>query len=299
MAKPPRRSRTDLRWQALTRALGRVRAWQRRSYVVGLGIGQIVKGGRHQPAAVGIVVTVDRKLDEDELLREGRRPFPPSVKLVLGGRRIEVPVDVQHSGGQTIGRLHGLVGGALRRQQQVLGAVGALVQTDDGARVLTAGHVAHESGTRFLLRGLGGVETEAVLMSSATDAALLRADEAFPAESPTLPDGSQLAGVAAVDHTLLGELAFVRDVRSGEILSTVVRAVLVSAPFPLPIDGQAVTTMRGLVACDEITQPGYSGTLLYDEDLRALGTLVGSIGGRDYFVPCDRTFARLKLKLLT
>jgi hypothetical protein len=298
MARPSN-SRTDPRWRALTRALDRVRAWQRRPYVLGLGIGQIARQGRHQPRTLGVIVTVDRKLAPAELLRRGRRPFPRSLELVVGGRRVRVPVDVQHSGGQKVGRLHGLVGGALRRQQRVLGAVGALVRTDQGARVLTAGHVARESGSRFVLRGLGAVETELVLMNAGTDAALLETETTFPATAPTLPDGSQLAGTAVVDQRLVGQVVFVRNVQSGKTVATIVRAVLASAPFPLPIDGQAVTTMRGLLACDEVTEPGYSGTLLYDESLRAVGTLVGSLGGRDYFVPCDRTFARLNLELLT
>ena len=282
----------------LQSALTRVRRWERRKYVVGTAIGQRQRGGRFLRAVRErcIVVYVDAKLPDSQLAAARRAPFPAFIELKRGKRKYRVPVDVQATGA-LVGELHGMISTRVSIAGQAVGAVGGIVANAQGLRsVLVAGHVAVQVGRALQLSGGMSAVTRMVRMSALLDHALARPNTAHVLGGCSLPSGDVIAGVRAVDAELLGEALFFQRATTGRRVQTLVRAVDASAPFPLPQRAGPVV-MRGLIATRRDTTLGESGTLLYDASFQAVGTLVGVLGEKSYFVPCDTAFARLKLTL--
>jgi len=120
----------------------------RRNGVVSVAIGTKVTGGE-DTGRLAIVVTVDDKIDPGALHDHRRRPLPKKIPVRVGGREYEIPVDVRDSRGREVGELQGLVSRRVNHRGLHCGAVGAVVERDGEAFVLTAGHVAVEEERRL------------------------------------------------------------------------------------------------------------------------------------------------------
>ena len=284
----------------LERALAKAQVWRRRPYVVAVSIGMRHRGGRYR-AQRGIVVTVRRKHDEDELRRRRWRPFPPHLVVRHEGRTHEVPVDVQETGGQPHGELQGLVAARCRTESGELGAVGALVRRDGQILLMTARHVVLRTGRTVNVASTAGNVAARVTWVSTPfhprlDHALMTPLDPLAAEAARLCDATPLSRVRPVTSRLIGAAAYVRHAEDCSGRTTTVRQIRASAPFGFP--GQT-HTLHNLIATDAVTVAGDSGTLLYDSSLRAVGNLVGKLGMQSYFIPCDDAFDRLQVELVT
>jgi hypothetical protein len=101
-----------------------------------------------------------------------------------------------------------------------------------------------------------------------------------------------------VDLDLIGESVYCHDCRTGERRATTIRSIDETAWVALPSAADP-TRASNLIGVDACTSPGDSGTVLYDSELRAVGTLLGSMGAKSYFFPCDEAFIAMDLELLT
>ena len=261
--------------------------------VLGVGIGQYHRKGSYL-ASVSLVVRVTRKLLPAELRRENIEPIPPFVRA--GGKRI--PVDVQHSCGEKVGTLQGLVASEIDDGGALAGAVGAIVDYQGSRRVLTAGHVARAPGRVLSLRDAGDATVRALWQSDRLDHAVLDLRGQMPPDGPQLRNGLALNGMAATSGSIIGTDAFCHDVTSGERIATTVRNYPDSAPFDFG-GSLGVVQMYGLVSAQRCTVGGDSGTLLYTADNDAIGTLLGVLGDLSYFIPCDDAFSTIGLELVT
>ena len=283
---------TALEWHTLELALRQARRWLRRADVLAVGIGQRHEHGRWQADRPCIVVKVAWKLAADPLRAARRRPVPPWITVDVRGRRRRVRVDVQETRGQTAGCLHGLVGTGVSLRDETIGSVSAIVQTSGGARLgLIAGHVGKAAGRTLSLGGVAGT-TRAPVFTSRMDHCLV--------DVPALPGGAErlddhaLAGVAPVASLDVDRVLYFNRAASGHRVPVVLRHLAMSAPFDYP-DG--TRELRDMVVTDGLTVPGDSGTLLYDNAFRAIGTLVGAFGHESYFIPCETALPTLGVTL--
>lgn len=281
--------------EALDRGLELAKGWERRPYVVDVAIGVRHRAGDFHDERC-IVVYVRDKLDELALGGSRRRRFPSQLGVMVDGQRFEVPVDVQEFDEQEEGDLQGLVARRLSLAGAPIGAVGAVVVKDDRALVMMAGHVGRAAGRAFgLLDGLL-VTTGAPRMDGRMDHVLAEPSRPLLPEDATLRDGRRLTGVRFVDASLVMEEVSFFHAASGALRTARIRTVRFPARFRFP-GRTASTRMRGLIAIAQDTRPGDSGTLLFDSQLRAVGTLVGAFRGHSVFVPCDTAFQRLGVRL--
>jgi hypothetical protein len=282
----------------LNKALAKARVWERRPSVLGTAIGQRCRKGRYLGShGLCIVVTVKEKLDDDEMRVHCVRPFPSHIEVEHGGRKHRVPVDVQHSAGQSEMRLRGIVAVPLDCNNAPMGTVAAIVTAGTRRLVLTAGHVAKAEGTRLQVRGGSLGKATRVYMNSRLDCALVELDVAPTPADASFRNGDRLAGVRSIDPTLAGKQCFFRSAAHRDPVMRTVRIVSASARVPLP-NGAAFTQMSGLVAIDGPTTPGDSGTILYDSSFLAVGTLIGDFGALSYFVPCDYSLLKMNVNII-
>jgi hypothetical protein len=282
---------TARQWTALRAALveARARRWHKRAGVVGLGIGQRHRQGRWQERTACLVVKVAWKRDPARL---GRSALPSWIDVRVAGTRTRVRVDVQETRGELLGTCEGLVGESVSYDGQSQGAVSAVVTTQDAVRVvLIAGHVAPGSHRDIEIGGLAGV-TRAPVMTTRLDHCLVDSTEPLPDDAGLLPGGHLVTGVVAVQELGLDQTLYVHHADNPMRLPVVLHGVEMSVPFRYP---SGVRVLSGLLATDGVTARGDSGALLYDSAFRAAGTLVGTLGGASYFIPCERAAAMLAI----
>ena len=282
---------TARRWAVLGAALAEARArrWHKRAGVVGLGIGQRHRQGRWQEGPACLVVKVAWKRDRARLRHS---MLPAWIYVRVAGSRVRVHVDVQETRGELFGTCEGIVGESVAFGGESQGAVSAVVTTREAARVvLIAGHVAPGSNRDIEIGGLSGV-TLVPVMTTRLDHCLVDPVEPLSDDAGLLAGGHPVAGVAAVRELALDQTLYVHHVDNPMRLPVVLRGIEMSAPFRYP---SGVRMMSGLLATDGVTAPGDSGALLYDSAFRAVGTLVGSLSGASYFIPCERAAAMLAI----
>jgi hypothetical protein len=299
MTKRPSSRSIVVAEEVLNKALAKARAWDRRPSVLGTAIGQRHRKEQYLAHATGdlcIVVTVREKLKDNEMRARRVRPFPSDIEVEHHGRKYRIPVDVQHSAGQSAVRLRGVVALPLDFNGSPMGAVAAIVSSGSQRFLLTAGHVAQATGTRLQVRGGSAGTATTVRMNNRLDCALVELDDPPTFADESFSNGDRLAGVRSIAPALVGKSCFFRTAATGEIESRTVRNVSASAPVPLP-NAAAPTPMSGLVATDGPTSPGDSGTILYDSSFLAVGTLVGDLGHLSYFVPCDYSLLKLNVEI--
>lgn len=283
---------TARRWAALTAALAEARArrWHRRSGVVGLGIGQRHRDGRWVDASACVVVKVAWKRDRASL--PDAAAFPAWLDVRIGRTRQRIGVDVQETRGERAGRCECLVGEAVTYDGASHGAVSAVVSTQDGARVvLIAGHVAPGVGRAVELAGITGT-TRTPVMTSRLDHCLVDPDAPLPVTAGWLPGDHAITGIAPVVQLALNQTLYIHHVANPARIPTVLRGVEMALPFDYASGPRQLT---GLLATDGVTVRGDSGSLLYDNAFRAVGTLIGSLAGASYFIPCERAAALLAI----
>lgn len=289
-------------YRALRAALAQARPWLRRANVAGLSIGTRHRGGRYRPGETALIVTVVDKLDDADLKKRKIKPFPSSVAVRIGKKQFKVPVDVRGSAGAQTGRFHGLVGSQVRvgdPDDIIDGGIGAVVHGAQGRRLLTAGHVAPQEGlvARFANGTTGTVES--VWLTDHLDHAILVPDAPLPPGAATLLDGLAVSGTRIIDDTLLGQpfhfFHAARRVRD----TTVIREIHRSVDF----GGHRIFD---LIVTDFNTCDGDSGTLLFDDDYLAVGTLVGWFGPENnpsqrvsVFLPCLTCFSAIGVSIDT
>jgi hypothetical protein len=273
---------TALEWEILQAALRKARGWQRRDDVISVGIGQRRTHGQWEDGRACIVVKVPWKLGTAQLRTKRRRELPKWIDVVVRGRRRRVRVDVQETRGQTAGRLHGLVGGAVELNGAQIGSVSAIVRTGNGTRVaLISGHVAEIPGQSLSLGGVSGT-TRTPFFTSRLDHCLV--DVAAMAGDACELDGHALGGIASVASYKPGNVVYFNRAFTGQRVDVKLRHLTLPAPF----DYNGVTRqLLDLVVTEGLTAPGDSGALLYDSGYRAIGTLVGCLAGESYFLPCE------------
>lgn len=283
---------TALAWEVLQLALRSAQRWLRRADVLAVGIGQRHEHGRWQQDRPCIVVKVAWKLAEDQLRSTRRWPVPRWIAVDIRGRRRRVRVDVQETRGQTTGCLHGLVGSGVGLNHQTIGSVSAIVQTPDGARLaLISGHVGRTAGRTLSIGGVAG-KTRAPVFTSRMDHCLV--------DIPALPGGAErlddhaLAGTAPVASLDVDRVLYFNRAATGQRVPVVLRHLVMSASFDYPWGARE---LKGMLVTEGLTVTGDSGTLLYDNAFRAIGTLVGSFGGESYFIPCETALPTLGVRL--
>ncbi len=282
---------TARQWAALRAALAEARArrWHKRAGVVGLGIGQRHRQGRWQEKTACLVVKVAWKRDPASLRRSA---LPAWIDVRVAGTRVRVQVDVQETRGELLGICEGIVGESVSYDGDSQGAVSAVVTTRDAERVvLIAGHVAPGSNRAIEIGGLAGV-TRVPVMTTRLDHCLVDPVEPLPEDAGLLPGGHAVAGVAAVRELALDQTLYVHHADNPVRIPVVLRGVEMSVPFRYP---SGVRVLSGLLATDGVTARGDSGALLYDSAFHAAGTLVGSLSGASYFIPCERVAAMLAI----
>lgn len=282
---------TPRQWTLLRAALAEARArrWHKRAGVVGIGIGQRHRQGRWQEGTACLVIKVAWKREPARLRRS---TLPAWIDVRVAGSRARVHIDVQETRGELFGTCESIVGESVAYAGESQGAVSAVVTTRDAARVvLIAGHVAPGGNRDIEIGGLAGV-TRAPVMTTRLDHCLVDPVEALPDDAGVLPGDHAVAGVAAVPDLALDQTLYVHHVDNPMRIPVVLRGVEMSVPFRYP---GGVRVMSGLLATDGVTAPGDSGALLYDSAFRAVGTLVGSLSGASYFIPCERAAAALAI----
>jgi hypothetical protein len=218
--------------------------------------------------------------------------LPPWIDVRVAGSRARVHVDVQETRGEMLGTCDGIVGESVSYGGESQGAISAVVTTRDAERVvLIAGHVAPGSNRDIQIGGLAGV-TRVPVMTTRLDHCLVDLVEPLPDDAGLLPGSHAVSGVAEVRELALDQTLYVHHVDNPMRIPVVLRGVEMAVPFRYP---SGVRVLSGLLATDGVTARGDSGALLYDSAFRAVGTLVGSLSGASYFIPCERVMAMLAI----
>jgi hypothetical protein len=285
---------TKLQRRILRAAVEKAKPWLRRKGVVAVGIGQARRGGDWVEGGAHVVVKVEWKLEADALERSRREPLPRFIEVTVDGRRHRVSVDVQDTQGQLAGKLQGCAGAAVTIDGVLRGGAGPVVRSARGPRLLISGHVAARAAVLVQVGGLPG-QTEKPIMSRDLDHCLVAPAVAPPADWASLVDGTPLTGVAAVEHLVLGQRLYFHHSQTGKRVPVVLRDLDVAVPFECH-DG--IQRVQHLLGTDGGSVMGDSGTLLYDSSFAAVGTLVGALGDRSYFIACQRAFELLGLSLI-
>lgn len=265
-----------------------------------MAIGQKRKAGDFRTLRC-ISVMVREKMLPEELRRRRKTPFPKTIRVSYKGKRYNIPVDVTDSPQQPIIKLQGLAAAPVYDSRgRHAGATGAVVSRGTDRFVTTAAHVVLTAGgSSFTVVGSSGpihttVKASDVFFGDNLDCALLSATGSLPADAARVINGTKLEGLRAATPWLVGKTAFVHHALTGQRVVSTVRQVDAVATVPV---GPTNQTFSSLIAIDAITDDGDSGTLLYDSERRALGTLLGRMGSFSYFVSIHRTCVQLKLKL--
>jgi len=276
----------------LAAALAAAQVWLRRPYVVGLAAGHRHRAGDYHAEAC-VVVKVSEKLDAEGLRKGRRRPFPSRLAVKVGSKTHRVSVDVREV--RERAEYHGVVSRAVTSNGEAFGAAGPVVRRADGtACVLVAAHCADRLDQPIECHGgIRGTVGE-IWADAYTDLALVALQPPLHASAGCLPSGFYLQGLRPIDEDLLGKHVFFHRL-NGKIEQPIVREVWAVAPF----GGSGFAQKRNLVAIDRVTLPGESGTILYDGNFRAIGTLVGGYGTHSYFAPCGPAFQAIGLTLIT
>lgn len=283
-------SRSRFPAAVLAAALREAAPLRRRKQVLGLSIGM----RRRQDAWVAgedcIAVRVVEKLGADRL--HPRSAIPPFIEVSHEGRRWRVPTDIRPGGGEAIGRCYGHVARAisLAGESKIIGGVSACVITTGEPKLLISGHVARRAGRRMTANGIAFV-TEEPQLTSRLDHCLARAT--FALADAALPNGVRLAGLRESCTVSRGDPLFVFRAVTQELRRVVVRDTDADALFEYP---SGTARVHGLIGVDDACDRGDSGSPLFDEDFRLVGTLLGGLG-EDYYLPADYAFQQLKIAL--
>ncbi|MGH7788123.1 MAG: trypsin-like peptidase domain-containing protein [Candidatus Binatia bacterium] len=281
--------------KVLCGALGVAKKWLRRDEVVAVGIGLRRRAGSHT-AEPAIVVTVRWKRTPDRLRELRVAHIPKVVRVQLDGRTFDVPVDVQGAKGRLRGSPSGLVACPLDTDDARFGVVSALVSRGAQRFILTAAHVVRQLGRGVVVIGRGrhvrGTVSE-IHAAGNLDHALIQSTETLAPSEATFPLGEPLAGVRASSTLRLGELVFFRK-RNGQLRQVSILKVDETVDFNMPVGS---TRFSGVVSTSLASERGDSGALLYDNNFRAVGTLLGGFGAYSCFLPCQPSFGRLNVTL--
>jgi hypothetical protein len=277
-------------------ALKRAGHWlERRNDVVAVGLGLKREAGEAS-GEQAILVTVRWKRTPKRLQELRIKPLPRSIQVRVGTRTHRVPVDVRDAGGRVAGRPHGLVACPLDTTTQVFGMVGAVVTRQASKFILTAAHVARQVGIGVIVVSpqsqVQGTVSER-FTGPDLDHALVAPASVLPASASRLPQGEQLSGVRLVSQIVPGDQAFLRT-RNGSLQQVVIERVQATVDFNMP---WGRVPFHETVSTPITTTCGDSGTLLYDNDFKAIGTLLGGFEGNDWFVPCEPSFQALNVEL--
>lgn len=277
-------------------ALQAARRWlERRDDVVAVGLGLKRERGEAS-GGIAILVTVRWKRAPARLRKLGITPLPRAIPVKTAKRVHYVPVDVRGAGGRVAGRPHGLVGCPLDTNTQVFGMVGAVVTRDGRKFILTAAHVALAVGM-----GVVVVSPQSQVQGTVTerftgpdlDHALITPAGVLPASAASLPGGERLSGVRPVAQIKPGDQVFLRT-RNGSLQQVTVERVQATVDFNMP---WGRVTFHDAVSTPITTKSGDSGSLLYDDNFMAMGTLLGGFEDNDWFVPCETSFRALQVEL--
>lgn len=288
---------------AYTAALHRAKGWLKRPDVTAVGIG-LQKQGDLQTDTKCISVTVRWKRTTQRLATLKIEPLPHSISVRVGGRTHKVPVDVEGAGGRIRGKLHGIVGAQLKakhtnRPGAEAGLVGAIVEQQGRDLILAAGHVVLTPGARVSVRlpqgTLQGTAAE-VFLENSLDHALVEPSGTLPDGASNLPNGESLGGVRDTSRLNPREQAFYYD-QDGRLHSVRVDGTNVSTSFPLT-DTKELAFDDLIAVTPAESREGDSGTILYDIQFLAIGTLVGGYNNRSYFLPCDISFTAIGVTLV-
>lgn len=279
------------RWRVLQAARRQALRWLRREHVVAVGIGRRWRAGKPCGEAC-VVVKVDWKLEPEILRARHLRLFPRWIEVVVDGKRGRVRVDVQDTGGELLGKHQGLVGRGVALGPKVIGSVSAVVQSDGELAVLVSGHVAKVAGRELTIGEARGVTGEPV-RTRRLDHCLVEVP-GLVASDAALLGGIPLNGVRSVRTLSLGEVLYFHRAATGERVPVAVEDLEEDALFATE---HGKVRMQGLLVTEGATRDGDSGAMLHDARFAAVGTLVGSLGGRSFFISCEYALAALDLQL--
>lgn len=260
--------------------------WTRRPYVVGVALGQRVRGGQFVDEWT-VQVSANRKLSGVELRDSRRSPFPQSVTLAGSTLGVDV-LDVSLPEGD--GQERGIVGGQTSVRQPASpipnsGSVAAVVARSgsQGMFALTAGHVAEVNGltARFAGLNLVGTTEDVRCLRSRDDSALIRLTAGIPGDVVRFSRASnhRIAGVRLTNQLTLAEPL---------VIETPLRSYGVSyrqrdARVYLP---NADRYRDGLIGVSpRLTNPGDSGSLVRDANYNIVGMHIAAVGGYSYCIP--------------
>jgi hypothetical protein len=238
----------------------------------------------------GVVVTVERKRkdlpDEQKIDR--------SLQFRHRGRAARVRVDV-HAGsergtpqaGVRPGNHAGVeIGGSH-------GALGAVLERDDGLHAVVSGHVARRKGLTATAQTSGGEaiplgQVEEVMIGMPADVATSGPVQADDAERVALGP----VDLYDVDAGDLNTAIWIQTARDSTPRKAFITDVGASAPFAYET---GTLTVEGLIATSHaVTEPGDSGAPAVDVNGRLVGFVVGIFDGRTYLVPARRALENLE-----
>lgn len=274
-------------------ALKKAKGWLRREEVLAIGLGLRSRGGELVKNELCVVVTVRWKRSPTRLAQRHEKALPSHIRVNVRDKQFSIPVDVEDARGQSVGKLHGIVGSPLVAAAggggKRYGVIGAVVKSNGTLFILTAAHVVVKEGTPVTVNFPGGSldgVASSVFLKGNVDHALITSDAPLPPNAKTLRSGRKLTGVrASVTVKENDEVRFFDQ--DGDEHTTQVSRTGASVPFDTPVGRKNFDELIGITAQ---TREGDSGTLLYDSKFLAVGTLVGAYSGSDYFLPCDDSF---------
>jgi hypothetical protein len=173
------------------------------------------------------------------------------------------------------------------------GALGAVLEGDDGLRAVVSGHVARKRGLTATARTSGGDEiplgaVEEVMIGMPADVATSGPLQAADAERVALGP----VDLYDVDSGDLNTALWIQTARDLAPRKAFITDVGASAPFAYETGTQ---TVEGLIATSHaVTEPGDSGAPAVDVHGRLVGFVVGIYDGRTYLVPARRALENLE-----
>lgn len=298
-ARPPRQTKSlpaarrapappALPAEVLHAALRAAAPLRRRKGVLGLSIGMRNRGGRWVPGEHGIAVRVADKADHERDLHP-RQILPRHITVELGRRTWQVPVDVHHVGA-TAGTCYGHVARPVTDGGRCIGGVSACVVTTGAPKFLISGHVAATAQGPLSVDGLP-ISTEQPVLTARLDHCLARAT--FQLGDASLPNLQRFTGIRKSSTIQLGEQLFVYRALDGAPHQVTVLHTKADTPFEYSI---GVVQLQELIGTNDVCGEGDSGSPLYDDHFRLVGTLVGG-HGEDFYLPADYAFQKLSISL--
>ncbi len=125
------------------------------------------------------------------------------------------------------------------------------------------------------------VDPQDIYFGNNLDHALMAPLTGLPPDAATGVNAMELAGVRKATAWLVGRPAFFHHAIGGQRVVVTVRQV--DAVVAVPMPSGTLEYFSGLIVIDGVTNDGDSGTLLYDAERMAVGTLLGRMGDFSYF----------------